>query len=53
MLPAVRLWKAGANELLEMMRLGGLYSMGPLVTPLGELRNIDAASSYFCRSAHF
>ena len=25
-LPAMRLWKAGANGVLEMMRLGGLYS---------------------------
>ena len=56
MLPAMRLWKAGANGVLETMRLGGLYgriTMGPSATPFEDWRNIDVASSYFCRAAHF
>ena len=56
MLPAMRLWKVGANGVLETMRLGGLYSrttMGPSAAPLEELQSIDVASSYFCRAAHF
>ena len=56
MLPVMRLWKAGAIGVLEVMRLGGLYMQnyhGVFGDACRGRRNIDVASSYFCRAAHF
>ena len=53
-LPAMRLWKAGANGVLEKTKRTLQHiTMGPSATHLREWRNIDVASSYFCRAAHF
>ena len=52
----MRLWKSGANGVLEMTRLGGLYrrsTMGPSATALEEWRDIAVPCSYFCRAARF